>query len=265
MNELAPIIFNEVKETQRGLSSLEAHVVNMSFPTEYPWHVFTSSQSWTVPEDGEYFILCLGGGGGGRGSVGNLGRSGGYGGGGGGAEGYGGGHGGALCIARRLLLKTTVLTLTVGVGGDGSSSGGSSSRGGNSSVVGAGLSMIANGGYDAGTPIKATSSGGDLNLVGGLGGGGGSGSNTGTAGGGGGGGCGGGDGVSGKGPFGGHGGCSGGGGGRGTNSLSSGGSGADGVDGEPLPLLGSIPGYLPPGYTTAGKGGQGFIAIRRVK
>ena len=72
MNELAPIIFNEVKETRRGISSLEAHVVNMSFPTEYPWHVFTSSQSWTVPEDGEYFILCLGGGGGGSLDAGML-------------------------------------------------------------------------------------------------------------------------------------------------------------------------------------------------
>ena len=65
MNELAPIILNEVKEAQKELSALGAHVVNMSFPTEYPWHVFTSSKSWTVPEDGEYLIVCIGGGGGG--------------------------------------------------------------------------------------------------------------------------------------------------------------------------------------------------------
>ena len=75
MNELAPIIFNEVKEAQKELSSLGAHVVNMSFPTEYPWEVFTSSCSWTVPDDGEYFILCLGGGGGG-GGIGSGGVSG---------------------------------------------------------------------------------------------------------------------------------------------------------------------------------------------
>lgn len=62
MNELAPIIFNEVKETQMGLSSLKAHVVNMSFPTEYPWHVFFSSSSWIVPDDGDYEVIVIGGG-----------------------------------------------------------------------------------------------------------------------------------------------------------------------------------------------------------
>ena len=79
MNELAPIIFNEVKEAQKELSALGAHVVNMSFPTEYPWEVFTSSRSWTVPEDGEYFIICIGGGGGGGGSGGSNGGAGGQG------------------------------------------------------------------------------------------------------------------------------------------------------------------------------------------
>ena len=84
MNELAPIIFNEVKEAQKELSSLGAHVVNMSFPAEYPWEVFTSSRSWTVPDDGEYFIVCIGGGGGASSYNYDIGSSGGYGGGAGG-------------------------------------------------------------------------------------------------------------------------------------------------------------------------------------
>jgi hypothetical protein len=37
------------------------------------------------------------------------------------------------------------------------------------------------------------------------------------------------------------------------------------VNGEVPSLFSSIPGYRGPGYTTDGYGGQGFIAIRRVR
>ena len=62
MSALDPVILNEVKLTQKAVADLASS--SSSGPTEYPWEVFTSSRSWTVPDDGEYFILCLGGGGG---------------------------------------------------------------------------------------------------------------------------------------------------------------------------------------------------------
>ena len=119
MSALEPVILNEVKLTQKAVADLAG--TGSSGPTEYPWEVFTSSRSWTVPDDGEYFILCLGGGGGGTSGGGGGGTSGGYGGGGGG--GFGGGGGGGVSIAYRQLSKSTALTLTVGSGGIGSSGG----------------------------------------------------------------------------------------------------------------------------------------------
>ena len=89
MSALEPVILNEVKLTQKAIEGLTGP--SSSGPTEYPWEVFTSSRSWTVPEDGEYFIICLGGGGGGGASSSNFGASGGYGGGGGGGGSSGGG------------------------------------------------------------------------------------------------------------------------------------------------------------------------------
>ena len=62
MSALDPVILNEVKLTQKAIADLTGS--SSSGPTEYPWYVFTSSKSWTVPDDGVYFILCLGGGGG---------------------------------------------------------------------------------------------------------------------------------------------------------------------------------------------------------
>ena len=86
MSALEPVILNEVKLTKKAVADLASS--SSSGPTEYPWEVFTSSRSWTVPEDGEYFIICIGGGGGGSGR-GSGGVSGGYGGGGGGGGGGG--------------------------------------------------------------------------------------------------------------------------------------------------------------------------------
>ena len=57
MSALDPVILNEVKLTQKAVADLAGP--SSSGPTEYPWEVFTSSRSWTVPEDGEYFIVCL--------------------------------------------------------------------------------------------------------------------------------------------------------------------------------------------------------------
>ncbi len=152
MNELAPIIFNEVKEAQKELSSLGAHVVNMSFPTEYPWHVFTSSQSWTVPEDGEYEIIVIGGGHPAGGSSAGHGA-----GGGGPARGDGGGAGGLSIHQSFPLQKGQSVVVTVGA------------PGGNSTVVcpDASLDMIANG---AKSRTGGTASGGELNFTGGSGG-----------------------------------------------------------------------------------------------
>ena len=76
MSALDPVILNEVKLTQKAVADLASS--SSSGPTEYPWEVFTSSRSWTVPDDGEYFILCLGGGGGATNSS-AIGVSGGYG------------------------------------------------------------------------------------------------------------------------------------------------------------------------------------------
>ena len=64
---------------------------------------------------------------------------------------------------------------------------------------------------------------------------------------------------------GGDGGFGGGGGGIGFAGSASDPSGSNGVNGEVPSFLSSIPGYRGPGYTTFGSGGQGFIAIRRVR
>ena len=87
----------------------------------------------------------------------------------------------------------------------------------------------------------------------------------GGSGGGGGGGCGGSAGGNNSGPFGGHGGYGGGGGGAGFSSTTAGASGSRGVNGEVPALFSSIPGFKGPGYTSSGSGGQGFVAIKRVK
>jgi hypothetical protein len=47
-------------------------------------------------------------------------------------------------------------------------------------------------------------------------------------------------------------------------SSTTGASGASGVSGSVPSFLSSIPGYLGPGHAATGRGGQGFIAIRRV-
>ena len=249
MSALDPVILNEVKLTQKAIEGLAGP--SSSGPTEYPWEVFTSSRSWTVPEDGEYFILCLGGGAGRYGEPSSGGgASGGYGGGGGASAGYGGG-GGGMSVVRRKFLKSATLVLTVGSGGSLAGNGGASA------IVGAELSISCGGGSSGGS--GGASSGGDLNFIGGSGGG------YNGSGGGGGGGAGGGAGGNGLGPFGGHGGFGGGGGGLGISSSTTGASGSSGVNGEVPSFLSSIPGYRGPGYTNAGRGGQGFIAIRRVK
>lgn len=162
MNELAPIIFNEVKEAQKELSSLGAHVVNMSFPTEYPWSVFFSSSSWTVPDDGEYEIIVIGGGhttfrsgyasqnarrGHGAGSASAAAP--------GGTDAGGGAGGISICFSRPLQKGQSVV-VTVGASG------------GDSTAVcpAAALNMIANG---ATSITGGNASGGDINEKGGDG------------------------------------------------------------------------------------------------
>ena len=187
MNELAPIIFNEVKEAQKELSALGAHVVNMSFPTEYPWEVFISSRSWVVPDDGEYFIICIGGGGGSgtsggpRGArpfkgCGMGGTSGGYTPSTGGfTNGTGGGGGGGLSIAHRSLSKGVSLAVTVGAQGGSpwSDTDPHGSAGGRSSVVGVGVDISCEGGggtsgktSTSGATSTALAAGGDINMSG---------------------------------------------------------------------------------------------------
>lgn len=271
MNELAPIIFNEVKEAQKELSALGSHVVNMSFPTEYPWEVFISSRSWVVPADGEYFIICIGGGGGSGTSGGPRGASpfkgcgmGGTSGGytpstGGFSNGTGGGGGGGLSIAHRSLSKGNSLAVTVGAPGISawSTTNANGSAGGRSSVVGVGVDISCEGGggslgtnSTSGATSTGLAAGGDINM---RGQGGGSGNTLGGGGGGGGFGA---DGwgVSAIGQSGGHGGQGGGGGGGGRES------GPSGQSGQLLQWLSAIPGYIGHGSTNGG-----FVAIRRVR
>ena len=60
MNELAPIILNEVKETQKELSSLEAHVVNMSAVIGAVGQIVRLPTDATMPSDGDAVYLRSG-------------------------------------------------------------------------------------------------------------------------------------------------------------------------------------------------------------
>ncbi len=150
MSALDPVILNEVKLTQKAIADFESSV--SSRPTIYPWKVFTSSQSWTVPDDGEYEIIVIGGGHSAGGSSAGHGA-----GGGGPARGDGGGAGGLSIHQSFPLQKGQSVVVTVGA------------PGGNSTVVcpDASLSMIANG---AKSRTGGTASGGELNFTGGSGG-----------------------------------------------------------------------------------------------
>ena len=158
MSALEPVILNEVKLTQKAVADLAGS--SSSGPTEYPWSVFFDSSSWTVPDDGDYEVIVIGGGY--APSVG-VGRPG-HGGGGGGepsnsnnAGGRGGGAGGISIKQAARLLKGQSVVVTVGAAS------------GRSSVVctDASLSMTANG---ASGSSGGSASGGDMNFTGGNGG-----------------------------------------------------------------------------------------------
>ncbi|MFQ1732439.1 hypothetical protein ACK38X_02815 [Aeromonas veronii] len=158
MSALDPVILNEVKLTQKAVADLASS--SSSGPTEYPWSVFFSSSSWTVPDDGDYEVIVIGGGyvpspeagrpghgGGGGGEPSNSGNAG----------GTGGGAGGVSIKQAARLLKGQSVVVTVGAAI------------GRSSVVcaAAGLSMTANG---ASGSSGGSASGGDMNFTGGNGG-----------------------------------------------------------------------------------------------
>ena len=257
MSALDPVILNEVKLTQKAVADLGS--------SNSLWEVFISSRSWVVPDNGEYFIVCIGAGGGSGTSGGSRGASPfkgcGMGGTSGGSftNGTGGGGGGGLSIAYRVLSKEASLVVTVGAaGGNGwGSQNTDGSAGGKSSVVGGGVNISCEGGKGTwgntstlGAYSTALPVGGDFNMIGQAGG---KGSTEGGGGGGGGFGAGG-AGVAASGQSGGHGGQGGGGGGGGKES------GPAGQSGQPLQWLSAIPGYVGPGYMNGG-----FVAIRRVK
>ena len=158
MSALEPVILNEVKLTQKAVADLASS--SSSGPTEYPWSVFFSSSSWTVPDDGDYEVIVIGGGyvpspeagrpghgGGGGGAPSNSGNAG----------GTGGGAGGVSIKQAARLLKGQSVVVTVGAAI------------GRSSVVcaAAGLSMTANG---ASGSRGGSASGGDMDFTGGNGG-----------------------------------------------------------------------------------------------
>ena len=254
MNDLTPVVLAEVARVKNDLHGLDGDVsagfsavLARQHPTEYPWRVFTSSGSFVIPSDGDYYIIVVGGGGGGGGG-GLGGMSGGHGGGGGGS-GTGGGGGGVSIRQSVSLLAGSTLTVTVGAGGA------EGSAGGTSSVSGA-VSMSSSGGA-AGSGGNAapggSASGGDINIPGG------SGAIQQESYGAGGGGAGGGNGSAGvttsAGAFAAAGGY--GGGGCGMSGTGAGPSGQVWLD--------FIPGYKGPGAFPVRRGGPGIVAIRRVK
>lgn len=160
MIALEPVILNEVKLTQKAVADLASS--SSSGPIEYPWFVFFSSSSWTVPDDGEYEIIVIGGGhstfrngyasqnarrGHGAGSASARARS---------STDAGGGAGGISICLSRSLQKGQSVVVTVGASG------------GDSTVVcpDAALNMIANG---AKSKTGGSASGGDINEKGGDG------------------------------------------------------------------------------------------------
>ena len=160
MSALYPVILNEVKLTQKAIADLASS--SSSGPIEYPWFVFFSSSSWTVPDDGEYEIIVIGGGhstfrngyasqnarrGHGAGSASARAPS---------STDAGGGAGGISICLSRPMQKGQSVVVTVGASG------------GDSTVVclDAALNMIANG---AKSKTGGSASGGDINEKGGDG------------------------------------------------------------------------------------------------
>lgn len=156
MSELDPIILNEIKSAQKELAALLAK----ELPTQYPWKVFSASEVWTVPEDGDYYIIAAGGGQGGQvvsAQGATPGANGGWGAGGGG-QGRGSGGMSAGCSIRQAFKLKKGETLTVTIGARGAANLG---NGGDTRVVSSltSLNMNASGG---GRPVMVD--GGDIHI-----------------------------------------------------------------------------------------------------